>query len=100
MLEGLSEILQPGWAQVRHDRGTKFTAYRGIETLSDYLLIDRDVVHIESFAKEDDGTWRLREYFAMEDVVSVQSIQVVVPVREMHERVAPVPGERLQSCPR
>ena len=32
-----------------YDRGTKFTAYRSIETLTDYILIDQDTVHIEYF---------------------------------------------------
>ena len=39
-----------------YDRGTKFTAYRSMETLPDYILIDQDTVHIEYFGSPH--TWR------------------------------------------
>ncbi len=70
-----------------YDRGTKFTAYRSVETLTDYILIDQDTVHIEYFSKESDETWRLREYFNPEEVVEIKSIAATLPIKGIYERV-------------
>ncbi len=70
-----------------YDRGTKFTAYRKIRTLKDYILVDQDKVHIEYFAKEKDGTWRFREYFNSEYILIIQSVDLQIPVKKIYERV-------------
>jgi Uma2 family endonuclease len=70
-----------------YDRGSKFTAYRSIETLTDYILIDQDTVHIEYFSKERDGTWRLRELFSAEEFLEIKSIEATLPAKAIYERV-------------
>ncbi len=80
-----------------YDRGSKFTAYRNIETLTDYLLVEQDSVHIEYFSKESDGTWRLREYFSAEEVVEIKSVKAIIVVKEIYERVALTAKGRLRS---
>ena len=70
-----------------YDRGSKFTAYRGIETLTDYILIDQDTVHIEYFSKEPDSIWRLREYFSPREFVEIKSAGAVLPIEAIYERV-------------
>lgn len=82
-----------------YDRGTKFTAYRSIKTLTDYLLVDQDNVHLEYFSKESDGTWRLREHFSTEEIVKIMSIPATLPIKGVYERVALAPKERLKPCP-
>jgi len=81
ILEVLSESTRD------YDRGSKFTAYRNIETLTDYLLIDQKRVHIEYFSKESDGAWRLREYFDTEALVEIKSIGAGLPIDAIYERV-------------
>ncbi len=71
-----------------YDRGSKFTAYRKIRTLRDYVLIDQKTVHIEYFSKEDDGTWRLREYFSLEETLMLMSVQISISVKEIYSRVS------------
>ncbi len=75
-----------------YDRGTKFTACRNIETLTDYILVDQDTAHLEYFSKETDGTWKLQEYFGMDEAVKIKSIQSVVHIKEIYERVVLAPG--------
>ena len=70
-----------------YDRGTKFTAYRNIDTLTDYLLIDQYSTHIEYFSKEKDQTWRLREYFGLEEALNIESISVTISIKDIYERV-------------
>jgi Uma2 family endonuclease len=69
-----------------YDRGSKFTAYRGIETLTDYVLVDQNAVHIEYFSKEGKGAWMLREYRDINDTVEILSVRIKLPVKEIYER--------------
>ena len=88
IIEVLSETTQD------YDRGTKFSAYRTIPTLTDYILVDQKTVHIEYFSKESDGTWRLREYFSTQDMLEIQTIQASIPMTGIYERVVLIPEIR------
>jgi len=44
----------------RYDRGDKFTSYRTIETLEDYVLVSPTTVLVEHFHRLSDGTWIYR----------------------------------------
>ncbi len=81
----IAEVLSD--ATKDYDRGSKFTAYRNIKTLRDYVLIAQETVHIEYFSKENDGTWRLREYFDPQGILSVASLELSIPIREIYDRV-------------
>ncbi|MBF0226929.1 MAG: Uma2 family endonuclease [Desulfobacterales bacterium] len=70
-----------------YDRGSKFTSYRKIKTLKDYLLIDQKNIHIEYFFKQDSGIWGLKEYFSLTDTISLYSIQVDIVIKEIYNRV-------------
>jgi len=70
-----------------YDRGSKFTAYRNIESLREYVLIEQNRVHIESFAKENDGTWRLREYDALTGDLPLIALDIVIPIKDIYRRV-------------
>jgi Uma2 family endonuclease len=45
----------------RCDRGDKAEGYRSIPSLTDYLLIAQQKAHVEHYARQDDGSWVLRE---------------------------------------
>ena len=44
------------------DRGKKFTAYRKIPTLKEYILIDQYTIQVEQFTKTESAQWLLFEY--------------------------------------
>jgi Uma2 family endonuclease len=71
-----------------YDRGRKFAAYREIESLQEYILVEQDSVRIEAFSKEEDGTWRLREYFNMADLLVLPTLQLKIPAAEIYGRVS------------
>jgi len=47
------EILSDSTAS--YDRGAKFAAYRKIESLEEYMLVDVDLKGVESFRRQADG---------------------------------------------
>src|SRR5262249_27091320 len=49
------EVLSP--STEAYDRGDKFTHYKSIPSLREYLLIAQHRPHVTHFVKQDDGTW-------------------------------------------
>jgi Uma2 family endonuclease len=44
-----------------YDRGKKFSQYRTIASLTDYVLLAQDQALIEHYRRQSDGSWRYRE---------------------------------------
>ena len=57
-----------------YDKGQKFTLYRDIESLKEYILIDSQSVRVEKYCKNSDGSWTLRDYKDIEDTFIIESI--------------------------
>src|SRR5205807_9084834 len=49
------EVLSP--STEAYDRGDKFTHYKSIPTLSEYLLVAQHRPHVTHLYKQSDGTW-------------------------------------------
>lgn len=81
----LIEILSPSTQS--YDRGEKFENYRLIPSLNDFLLIAQDRVHVEHYRRQADGSWNLREYRALEDVVRFESLGCDLPLRDLYDKV-------------
>ena len=68
----------------RQDHTTKRFAYRQIETLQEYVLIEQDSVHIEVSRRS--VSWDSAHYF-LGDAVYFESVDLNVPVAEIYRRV-------------
>lgn len=79
------EVLSPSTR--KYDRGDKFTLYREIPTLREYVLIDSTAVHVEAFAINKNGFWELRECKTMDDTLHFPSLSVDIPLSEVYEHV-------------
>jgi Uma2 family endonuclease len=78
------EVLSPSTES--YDRGKKFSHYRKIPSLREYLLISQDAVLVERFSRQDDQ-WVLTEWTKLDDNVQLDSIGCSVPMREIYKRV-------------
>lgn len=56
----IAEVLSPGTEG--YDRGGKFSHYRRIKTLKEYILIDAQKINVECFRLNDKGFWELHPY--------------------------------------
>jgi Uma2 family endonuclease len=56
-----------------YDRGLKFSHYRRIASLQEYVVIDLDTRSTDCFRKRDDGLWVLHP-FARGEAVSLASV--------------------------
>lgn len=82
IIEVLSESIE------LYDRGKKFSFYRTLESLAEYLLIAQDECRIEQFVRQSDGGWLLSEHRSPEDAVKLDSIQCSLELREVYDKVA------------
>ncbi|MFT3881689.1 MAG: Uma2 family endonuclease [Gemmatales bacterium] len=79
------EVLSPSTATF--DRGSKFFAYRQMPSLQDYILVSQDRVLIEHHARQPDGSWLLREYRQLSDLLRLDSLDISIPLTAIYERV-------------
>lgn len=79
------EVLSPSTAP--YDRTTKFTHYRQLASLTDYLLIAQEQVLVEHFRRQDGDAWLLRTYYQRQQGVALPDLDFVLPVSELYEGV-------------
>ena len=80
----LVEVLSP--STEAYDRGGKFAHYRKIETLREYLLVAQDKPSIERYVRQGD-VWILTEAVGLEASVPLESIDCVLSLREVYDKV-------------
>jgi Uma2 family endonuclease len=81
----LVEVLSPTTEQ--YDRGTKSVHYRRIETLKIVLLVSQDEARVEEHVRQPDGSWSLREYEGMDQVLPLEAIGVELPLMAVYQGV-------------
>lgn len=71
-----------------YDRGKKFERYRTIESLQEYVLISQDRVSVEWFTRsKDHAGWSLNATQDIQGELRLDSIECVVPVAEIYDKV-------------
>ncbi len=91
----LIEVLSP--STEAYDRGGKFAHYRKIPTLREYLLVAQDQPSIERYQRQGD-VWVLSEAVGLEAVVPLDSIDCVLSLREVYDKVLDDWGAELPEC--
>jgi Uma2 family endonuclease len=71
-----------------YDRGTKFTLYRSITSLKEYLLIDSTSVSVELFTKKEDNSWILTEFKQLSESLSMTTINLTLRLEDIYEDVS------------
>lgn len=82
----LVEVLSP--STERYDRGRKFEQYRGIRSLTDYLIVSQGHASVDHFfRREPDGAWLLMGHSGLEAQVTVENLGIVLPLSEIYAGV-------------
>jgi len=72
----LVEVLSPSTAA--YDRGAKFSSYRQLASLQEYVLIDTDTRATDVYRKGADGLWVLHP-FAGNQAIELTSVALTIP---------------------
>ncbi|MDZ7401888.1 MAG: Uma2 family endonuclease [candidate division KSB1 bacterium] len=79
------EVLSP--TTENYDRGIKFTHYRTISSLTDYILVAQDNIHVEHYVRQSDRSWLFSEYKSADEKIQIESIGCELLVAEIYEKV-------------
>jgi Uma2 family endonuclease len=79
------EVLSP--STEAYDRGDKFTHYKSIESLKEYLLIAQHRPHVTHYVKLDDGSWSYAEINGLEGIVHLSSVSVMLKLSDIYRDV-------------
>jgi Uma2 family endonuclease len=78
------EVLSP--TTESYDRGKKFSHYRRLESLKEYVLVAQDEVFVERYSRQGE-VWELSDWTSMDETLSLASIDCHVPLREIYARI-------------
>lgn len=83
------EVLSPSTQS--YDRGAKFTLYRSLASLQEYVLVDPDTREVQRFHRGADGLFDVHDLSGFEQI-EFTSIGCTVPAAEVFEGVEPEPN--------
>lgn len=78
------EVLSPGTEG--SDRGRKFTLYRTLATLQEYVLVDSTQISVECFRRDKGRQWLYVPYTTGE-VFTLESVEFSCPIDQLYEEV-------------
>ena len=78
------------------DRGRKFAAYRNLESLQEYVLIDPDSMSVDVFRRDGSGHWVLYPYGA-NDQVELACVGWGAPIAAIYEDVELLTGQQVPT---
>jgi Uma2 family endonuclease len=70
-----------------YDKGQKFTFYRDIATLNEYILIDSEAISVETLTRNADQSWTFREYRSLDDRFFIETIQEEIVLSDIYFEV-------------
>ncbi len=79
------EVLSP--STEAYDRGDKFTHYKSIASLLEYLLIAQHRPHITHYVKQQDGSWSYSEINGLDGSVYLPSLGITLKLSEIYDNV-------------
>lgn len=79
------EVLSP--STEAYDRRRKFDLCARADSLREYILINQDEARAESFTRQPDGSWVRRLFTGLEAKLSIESIEVELPLADIYDRV-------------
>ncbi|MDJ0735289.1 MAG: Uma2 family endonuclease [Nostocaceae cyanobacterium] len=69
-----------------YDRGKKFSDYRELDSLQEYVLISQDVMSVDCFRRNEKGRWELFPY-VRGDEVYLESVDLRFDIADIYEDV-------------
>ncbi|MCP4350842.1 MAG: Uma2 family endonuclease [Desulfobacterales bacterium] len=71
-----------------YDRGSKFTAYRNITSLKDYILIDQYSIFVEHYFKQGENEWGLKVFKNISEQINIRSIGAELFLTSVYKNIA------------
>jgi Uma2 family endonuclease len=88
------EVLSP--STEAYDRGGKFTLYRRLASLQDYVLVGSETMTVEVFRRDQQGSWIFLPY-GEGDEIELTSVGLTIPIAAIYEDVTLAQPETQES---
>lgn len=79
------EVLSP--STELYDRGRKFTLYRKLPSLQEYILISQDHIQIERYVRQPDNLWLLADTERADGKMLLTSIDCILSAKDVYRRI-------------
>ena len=79
------EVLSEGTAEM--DRGTKFTHYRKIPALKEYILVSQTEAKVDTYFRLENGAWEIHTIEGIDSVVNLKSLGLEIPMKAIYFQV-------------
>lgn len=70
-----------------YDKGEKFTLYRDIDSLKEYILVDTEKIHVEKHIRHADNSWQLTDYRSLVEHFTIDSVQINSLLKDIYDGV-------------
>ncbi|MEA5418714.1 Uma2 family endonuclease [Spirulina sp. CCNP1310] len=81
----IAEVLSPSTAGF--DQSQKFTLYRSIPQLREYLLIEQKSYRVELCKKVGERQWLLTEFMGKDAIVELETVNLQIHLSDLYKRV-------------
>ena len=81
----ITEVLSP--STQNYDQGDKFTYYRSIPEMKEYIIISQQQYHVMQYTKTEVGKWLLSEYETEDAVIQLGSVNMELELAELYTGV-------------
>ena len=68
-----------------YDKGEKFTLYRDIDSLQEYILVDTEKIYVEKHIRNADNSWQLTDYKSLENSFTISTINLSFLLKDIYE---------------
>jgi Uma2 family endonuclease len=82
----LVEVLSP--STERRDKGEKFRRYLQIDSLEEYVLVYQDRPRVESYYRQNGGTWLFSAAAGIDASADLRSLKIQLPLGEIYAGVS------------
>jgi Uma2 family endonuclease len=79
------EVLSP--TSEAYDRGEKFSYYRRLDSLVEYVLISQSEALVETYVRREAGAWLLTPFTGLESVAKLRGVEIDLPLAEIYAGV-------------
>jgi Uma2 family endonuclease len=70
-----------------YDHGAKFSAYRTLDSFSEYLLIDQYSIDVEHYVKTGANQWLLSQYRDRTVTISLSTVATPLKISDLYENI-------------
>lgn len=81
------EVLSP--TTEAFDRGEKFSHYRNLDSLEEYILISQSTYSVESFLRQPEGHWLMTPISGLDAILHIRSLDIHLPLTEIYAGIEP-----------